>query len=84
MADIKVNYRQERIERLLKELQYEITRGMLEAEIDEQIGFRFIVPVSRKISNGIVMCEFITRPRPRYDALSWSEDQHPPKLRIVK
>lgn len=56
------NYRMERIERLLRELEYEVTRGMMEKEIDERLGFRFVVPVSRNIQHGIVLCEFRTRP----------------------
>jgi hypothetical protein len=78
------NYRQERIERLLHELKYEVTRGMLESEIDEHLGFRFIVPVSRKIPNGVVMCEFRTRPSTGIDNLAWGDEAHQPKLRVVK
>ena len=57
-----IAYRMERIERLLEELKYEITRGMLEAEIDEYISFRFIVPVSKQLQDGVVKCEFRTHP----------------------
>jgi hypothetical protein len=35
------NIRQERIEKLLHELRYEIERGMLEHESDETLTFRF-------------------------------------------
>lgn len=71
--------RLERIERLLYELEYEVTRGMMDNEIDEEIGFRFYVPISRKISNGVVLCEFRTRPSPHYEVLGLE-----PRLRIVK
>lgn len=54
--------RKERIERLLSELKYEITRGMMEREIDETIRFEFIVPISKMIPNGVVHCSFTTRP----------------------
>ena len=57
-----MSYRLERIERLLKELEYEVVRGIMDNEIDETIMFRFIVPVSRAIDKGIVVCEFKTRP----------------------
>lgn len=62
------HFRMERIEKLLNELRYEVEWGMMEYEIDEQIGFRFYVPVSRAIPNGVVFCEFRTRPIP---AITW-------------
>jgi hypothetical protein len=82
MADeTKPNYRMERIERLLHELEYEVVRGMMEAEIDESIGFRFYVPVSKQIPDGIVFCEFRTRPVPRH---MWTPEDARPRLKIVK
>ncbi len=75
------NIRRERIERLLHELRYEIERGMMEREIDEQLTFRFWVPISREIRDGVVCCEFRTRPMHRY-AMSPYDCQ--PRLRIVK
>jgi hypothetical protein len=80
MAD-PTNFRQERIEKLLHELRYEVTRGMMEGEIDEQLGFRFIVGVSRNINDGVVACEFRTRPVPRGHM---SPDDLEPRLRVVK
>ena len=77
------NYRQERIERLLQELRYEVERGMMQGEIDESLGFRFIVPMSKSIQNGVVFCEFRTRPRPSYE-MTWEDGLGLPKLRIVK
>lgn len=59
------NFRMERIEKLLHELRYEVERGMMEREIEEDIGFRFYVPVSKVIPDGVVFCEFRTRPMPR-------------------
>jgi hypothetical protein len=74
-------YRMERIERLLHELRHEVTRGMMEGEIDEELGLRFYVPISRKIQDGMVFCEFRTRPVPR-----WHMDPEgmQPKLKVVK
>jgi len=46
MADA-TSFRQERIEKLLHELRYEIERGMMEADIDETMGFRFYVPIQQ-------------------------------------
>ena len=60
------SFRQERINKLLHELRYEVERGMLEKDIDETIGFRFYVPLSHAIPNGVVLCEFHTRPIPRH------------------
>lgn len=75
------NIRKERIEKLLYELRYEIERGMLEREIDEEITFRFIVPLSQKIKNGVVYCEFRTQPRSHHDIFPFDQE---PRLRIVK
>lgn len=75
------SFRWERIQRLLHELRYEIERGMMEGEIDEQIGYRFVVPVSKAIRDGIVMCEFRTRPMPRY---AYSLEDLEPRLKVVK
>lgn len=73
--------REERIEKLLHELRYEVERGMLEHEIDETLTFKFIVPLSRRIPDGVVMCEFRTRPAHRYEIFG---DELEPRLRIVK
>lgn len=75
------NIRRERIERLLDELRYEVERGMLEREIDEDMGFRFYVPISQKIPDGVVFCEFRTRPIPRY---CMAPDAIEPRLKVVK
>lgn len=75
------NIRQERIERLLAELRYEVERGMLEREIPEEMGFRFYVPLSRAIPDGVVFCEFRTRPITR---LMMSPDDVTPRLKLVK
>jgi hypothetical protein len=57
------NYRMERVERLLRELEYEVTRGMIEGDLDETLGFTFIVPISKAIPRGgVVRAEFRTRP----------------------
>jgi len=75
------NFRMERIEKLLHELRYEIERGMLEHDIDETLQFRFYVPISRAIPDGVVFCEFHTRPLPRY---AMHPDELEPRLKIVK
>lgn len=79
--DESKNYRKERVERLLNELQYEVTRGIMEGDLDEDMGFRFIVPVSKKIPDGIVSCEFRTRPTMRW---ALSPDDLTPRLHVVK
>jgi len=81
MADA-TNFRMERIEKLLHELRYEVERGMMQSEIDESMGFQFIVPVSRAIPNGVVFCEFRTRPMPHYSMVSMYGDQ--PRLKVIK
>lgn len=74
--------RQERIEKLLHELEYEVTRGMMEREIAEELFFRFFVPSSSKIPNGVVWCEFKTRPTFRENMPM--EHDFQPRLRVVK
>lgn len=74
--------RMERIERLLRELEYEVTRGIMENEINEEIGFRFIIPISRKIPGGIVGCEFRVRPGQTYEAAYYGIHSAP-KLKLV-
>ncbi len=80
MAD-PTNFRRERIEKLLHELRYEVERGMLERDIDEEMGFRFYVPISNKIPDGVVFCEFRTRPVPRY---AMHPDDLQPRLKLIK
>ena len=63
-----MNIRQERIDRLLQELRYEIERGMMGGEIEESLGFEFYVPLSKSIPKGVVYCRFETRPEPYYMA----------------
>lgn len=81
MSGETTNIRQERIERLLHELRYEISRGMMEKEIGEEMGFRFYVPISNKIPDGVVFCEFRTRPVPRWDIGIGDIE---PRLKVVK
>lgn len=81
MGETKANYRRERIERLLDELRYEVTRGIMEHEVDEHLGFRFIVPVSEKIRDGVVACEFRTRPVPRGH---YGPDDNDARLRVIE
>ena len=75
------NIRRERIEKLLDQLRYEIERGMLEREIDETLTFRFYVPLCQAIRDGVVFCEFRTRPIPRY---YMEPDAFAPRLKVVK
>lgn len=81
MSDEQPNVRMERIARLLKELRYEVERGMMEGEVDETIGYRFYVPVSKRIHDGVVFCEFHTRPIHRGNM---HPDDIQPRLRVVK
>ncbi len=80
MAD-PTKFRMERIEKLLHELRYELERGMMEGDVDETLGMRFYVPISKSIPNGVVFCEFRTRPLPRH--MMHPEDMQP-RLKVVK
>lgn len=72
--------RQERIDRLLHELRYEVERGMMEGEVDEHLSFRFLVPTSKTFSRGVVDCRFETRPVQHAIFLGIEE----PRLKVVK
>lgn len=74
--------RMERINRLLHELRYEVERGFMESEIDERIGYEFIVPVSRQLSGGVVYCRFETTPVHR-DSIFGRELNPEPRLKLV-
>ena len=76
-------FRMERINKLLQELRHEVERGFMEAEIEERIGFQFIVPVSRELTNGIVMCRFETRPMHK-DSVMGHQLSPEPRLKLVE
>jgi hypothetical protein len=76
---MSANIRMERIEKLLRELEYEVIRGMLDREVDEYLSYRFCVPLSQHYKGGVVSCEFRTMPAP----IS-SIDGRETKLRVVK
>ena len=78
------NFRRERIEKLLHELRYEIERGMMEREIGEEMTFQFVVPISSKIPDGVVACEFRTKPVPRYVGFAMGDAAYEPRLKLVK
>lgn len=53
----KTNYRLQRISRLLHELEYEVTRGLMEREVEE-LGFQFFVPINFHNQYKTVKCSF--------------------------
>lgn len=72
------NIRRERIERLLRELEYEITRGVMEREIEPRMGWSKIMPGG---PTGTVMAEFRVRPLSENE---WHmDDRQPPRLRVI-
>jgi hypothetical protein len=75
-----MNFREERITKLLHELRYEVTRGMMEREIDETLSFVFFVPISNQIPDGVVRCSFETRPVHKSSVGAFEM----PQLRVVK
>lgn len=74
--------RKERIERLLRELEYELTRGVMESEIEEEMHWQHVLPWSRAIPNGVIAMEFRMRPVTQY-SLPLSFGQQPPRLKLV-
>ena len=76
------SYRWQRIERLFEELRYEITRGMMEGEIEESLGYRFIIGVSKTYpTRGVVDCEFRARP---VENMAFLNGPVEPRLKVVK
>ena len=72
------NIRRERIERLLHELEYEITRGVMDREIEPRMGLIKILPGG---PTGTVMLRFEIRPMRRDDHQFSGIDL--PRLRVV-
>lgn len=63
------NIRLERIQRLLKELEYEITRGVMDHEIEPEMSYNFVIPYGPA---GRVRLEMRMRPIQR-DEYYWVE-----------
>lgn len=75
--------RKERIERLLSELQYELVRGLTDGEIDEEMHWRYVLPMSKAIPGGVVTMAFVMRPAPTYAVpTSWGFEPNV-RLRLV-
>lgn len=74
--------RKDRIERMLHELRYEIEVGMMQGDIGETLKFDWIVPVSKGVPGGVVVCRFETRPMHRQNAFGIGLEQ--PRLKLVK
>ena len=75
---IDANIRRERIERLLSELEYEITRGVMEREIEPQMGWSKIMPGG---PTGEVVAEFRVRPLAKGEY--HFDDRRWPTLKVV-
>jgi hypothetical protein len=82
MPSTKATMRKERIERLLSELEYELVRGVTEAEIEEDMTWRYILPISRTFPNGAVIMEFRMRPVPHH-AVPFPFEPQKANLRLV-
>lgn len=80
---MKNSFRMGRIEKLINELMYELERGFMESEIEETINFRHIVPISREIPGGMVLCSFSTRPV-HYESVLGLKSSKPFKFSLVK
>ena len=76
-------YRAERIEKLFYELRRELEIGCLEGEIDETMSFEFVIPVSKRLADGVVHARFYMRPVHR-DSIMGRQVGLEPKLKIVK
>lgn len=57
------NWRIERVTQLLRELEYEVGRGIMEGDFEsERLSYIFVVPVSREDPEGVVLGRFTTLP----------------------
>lgn len=66
------------------ELKYEIETGLIQNEIDEEeLTYKFIFPISKKIPDGVVLCEFKLRPTNKYN-VCFNGIKFEPKLKVVK
>lgn len=61
-------WRKQRIERLFEELQYEITRGVMQHDITERMKFSFVIPISQEGEDWAVCFVADLRPMPRWSA----------------
>jgi len=85
MDNDPAKYRTQRIERLLDELQYEVTRGMMEGELEsEALQYHFYIPVSKTLPGGAIWCRFETRPMPLHNIPFSYSANSPHKLTVVK
>lgn len=71
------SFRRDRIERLLRELEYEITRGVMGREIEPRMGMEKIIPGG---PTGYVTMRFDVRPS---DGRSFMSGDQMPRLRVV-
>ena len=74
--------RKERIEKMFAELRYEIEIAMMQGEIEEQLRFEFIVPTSKALRGGVVVCRFESIPMHRQIAFGIGLEE--PRLRVIK
>lgn len=69
------NYREERINRLLHELKYEITRGIMERDIPVDMTFRYHFPFGNKT----VLIEMTSR-----EIEIWEAERKPVPVQMVR
>lgn len=80
MSDVRM----ERIERLLHDLDYEITRGVMEGDLDsETLNWIRHGPPSRELRGGFVLIEFRTRPI-HYSSMLGASIGAEPGLKVIK
>lgn len=71
--------RLERIERLIRELEYEVARGLMEREIEPRMGFQKIIPLD---GNRYALIRFDVHPTT--NVWHYAPDEIKPHLRTVK
>ena len=74
--------RLERIERLLKELSYEITRGVMEREIEPHLQYTQLMPLVG-YTGGFDAALLTVILRPENSSPAWSLPPSRPRLRVV-
>jgi hypothetical protein len=75
--------RLERIERLINELTYEITRGVMEREIEPDLEYTKVMPLQGHSSkHDVALLTVNLRPYDRGPALGWPPRK--PRLRVIE
>ena len=81
MDKTNAQMRMERIERLIRELEYEVVRGVMEHEIEPEIHFSKIFPCTGR-GDDLARMDLHVSPAKRYDMAGFGSQT--PRLRVTE